>query len=236
MDRGGRGGNINGLTYTDNSVEAGKRYRYTVCGENELGKGTGATSIAVEALPALTIPGAVENISAEAQPGRIVVTWTAAASADHYRIARQSTGTNWILLDGNYSGLSYTDNTVEAGKRYRYLVCGENELGKGASATSAVAEAIPALTIPGAVASITAEAQPGRIVVSWTAAECADHYRIARQSTGTGWILLDGSFNGLSYTDNTVEAGKRYRYLVCGENELGKGTGATSAVAVALAP
>ncbi len=107
----------------------------------DLKTSAGGKAASVVVLP-IQKPGAVESITAEAQPGKVVVTWTAAASADHYRIARQSTGTGWILLDGNVGGLTYTDDTVEAGKRYRYLVCGENELGKGTSATSAVAEAI----------------------------------------------------------------------------------------------
>ncbi len=62
----------------------------------------------------------------------------------------------------------------------------------------------------------------------------ADHYRIARQTTGTAYILLDGNITGTSYEDADVVPEGRYRYFVCAENDAGKGTGATSALAIAL--
>ncbi len=61
-----------------------------------------------------------------------------------------------------------------------------------------------------------------------TAAEDADWYRIARQTTGSDWVLLDGSVSGTVYEDTGAEVGVSCRYRVCGENELGEGPGTAS--------
>ncbi len=228
-------GSISGTTYEDATAVPGSRYRYLVCAENELGKGEAATSAVVTAVAARTAPGPVESVTAQAQPGVNVITWSPAEGADHYRLARQTTGAGWELLNGNVSGTAYEDETAVAGKRYRYLVCAENELGKGEAATSAVVTAVAARTAPGPVESVTAQAQPGVNLISWTEAEGADHYRIARQTTGSSWVLLEGNCSGTAYEDGTAAAGKRYRYLVCAENEVGKGEAATSAVITAVA-
>ncbi len=46
---------------------------------------------------------------------------------------------------------------------------------------------VPEPTVPGAVAEISAEPLDNQVVVSWSEAEGADHYRLARQTTGQSW-------------------------------------------------
>jgi hypothetical protein len=75
---------------------------------------------------------------------------------------------------------------------------------------------------PGPIKAIFTAARPGVIIVSWSGSEYADHYRLARQTTGENWVLLEEAFTGTVYEDTNVVAGTRYRYAVTPENEIGR--------------
>ena len=118
-------------------------YQYFVRAENIIGQGPGITSNSVKALYT-EVPENITSISAEAYPGKIIVTWTSAERADHYRLARQISGGSYVLQDGNIPGTSYEDTTAVAGNQYRYLVNAENNIGKSGNTVSGYVTAIGA--------------------------------------------------------------------------------------------
>ena len=88
------------------------------------------------------IPDSVASITATPETGKIVVNWTYAARADHYRIARKTGSGTWVLQDGNVSGTTYEDTSVTSGTKYQYLVNAENTYGKSANKTSSQVTAL----------------------------------------------------------------------------------------------
>ena len=126
----------------------------------------------------LSKPADVETITATAQPGKIVVTWSAVAGAKNYHLARQRPGTGWSRLSSEVFGTSFEDDTAVAGTTYRYRVRAQNEVGNGSYTMSDFVTA-PAPK-PGEIASVTAAAETGKITVSWPAADNAARYVVAR--------------------------------------------------------
>ncbi len=90
---------------------------------------------------------------------------------------------------------------------------------------------------PGEIASVTAEAAPGKITVRWSAASDADAYLLQRRVTGSStWTTLASAASGVSYRDTTGVAGTVYQYRVRGRNEAGYGPFTVSSAVRAIAP
>ncbi len=89
-------------------------------------------------------------------------------------------------------------------------------------------------TAPGSILSVTAAATPGKITVSWPAADYAQRYAVARQVSGSNtWKSLATNVTGTVFEDSTAEAGKAYRYRVRAYNEQGSGAAADSSYVTA---
>ncbi len=72
---------------------------------------------------------------------------------------------------------------------------------------------------PGAIGSVTAAASPGKITVSWTAAENAEAYIVQRRvKDSPSWTTLKSNVTGLSNVDTAGEDGVVYQYRVRGRN------------------
>ena len=53
-----------------------------------------------------------------------------------------------------------------------------------------------------------------QVSLTWSAVTDADNYQVWRWESAENWVELDGSFEGTTYTDTTVTAGKTYYYQV----------------------
>ncbi len=167
----------------------------------------------------VVVPDDVASITATASADRVTVQWPAARNAASYVLQRQVNGGSWATLSTAFTGTSYTDTDVQAGSTYRYRVRSRNGSNYGTFIASSIVTIASADTVPGAIASVTASAAPGKITVTWTAAEGAAQYIIQRRVKGADtWTTLKSNVTGLSYVDTTGEAGTVYQYRVRGRD------------------
>ncbi len=234
--------NVTGLSYEDTTGEAGTVYQYRVRGRNGTVYGSFKVSSVVrfQAGETITTPGAISSVTAKAEAGKITVTWTASANATAYIIQRRVQGADtWTTLKSNVAGLSYEDTTGEAGVVYQYRVRGRNGTVYGPFKTGSVVRAqagSAASAAPGAISSVTAKAEAGKVTVSWTASQNATAYIIQRRvKDGDTWTTLKSNVAGLSYEDTTGEAGTVYQYRVRGRDGTSYGPFKVSSVVRAQA-
>ena len=228
-------GNQNGLKYEDTNVTAGTSYQYRVRGRNYQGYGPFKVSNTVTA-PAAA-PGAIASVTAKAEPGKIVVTWSASANAKQYILQRRvKDATTWTTLKSTIAELKYEDTTGTAGTVYQYRVRGRNGTTYGPFKTSSVVRALAALPAPGAISSVTATPSAGKITVKWAKSDNAATYIIQRQTYGeTTWTTKKTGLAALTWEDTAVTGGTKYRYRVRGVNSAGYGAFKVSSYATAQA-
>ncbi len=155
----------------------------------------------------------------------LVLSWSAVAGADKYRIFRcEVDGNGKFLTDyvriaevGN-TVKSYTDSGTVLNKSYRYFVlCVAGNIA-GDVGSVATMKFTTALTPP---AKVTVTNGAGTMVVSWPAVNGALKYRITRRVVDVkngyygNWVTV-GDATGTSFVDSSkFEVGKRYDYSVC---------------------
>ena len=220
--------------YEDTTAVAGKRYRYRVRAYNAAGaSGEAANSEFVTALAVK--PGDILSVTATATAGKISVSWPEAEGAARYVVARQASGSSWSILNSNLTDASYEDLTAAAGTKYRYRVRAYNAA--GASGAAANSEYVTALAAkPADIASVTAVSADGVVTVTWSAAEGAEYYKVARQESGSSsWKILSSKVTDTAFEDYTATPGTQYRYRVRGYNGSSSGGAADSAYVTAAA-
>ena len=207
--------NVSGTRYTDESVQPGAKYTYTVRGIAADGK-TLSPSYNQNGVSATAAPANVTLTGAKAVSSNIQVTWQKADGAVKYRVYRKdTTNTGWAVL-ATVTGTSYTDETAKPGVKYTYTVRGVASDGKtissGYNKTGVSATAAPAtVTLTGATTTAS-----GSITVTWNKADGAVKYRVYRKAEGeTKWTGI-ANVSGTSYTDTNVQDRILYCYTVRG--------------------
>lgn len=117
--------------YFDRNIVKGQLYYYRVCAyyydENgNLVQGAVSAKFGLTAAWG-TVPGKVENVSAEINDGVVTLTWDHPVDARYYKICRAtgSSGGSYETLATNVMNATYVDIPVEAGI-YRYKIVGYN--------------------------------------------------------------------------------------------------------------
>jgi len=214
--------------YVDTTGEGGTVYQYRVRGRDGSNYGPFKVSSVVRAIAGTPTPGAISSVTAKAEAGKITVTWTASENATAYIIQRRvKDDTKWTTLKSSVTELKFEDKTGEAGTIYQYRVRGRNGTVYGPFKLSSVARFVAGVPAPGAIASVTAKAEAGKITVTWTAAANATNYIVERWVGGT-WTRVATLGNVKTYTDSTVTAGTQYRYRIMPKNATGSGAKALS--------
>ncbi|MBQ8843114.1 MAG: hypothetical protein IJZ65_10855, partial [Ruminiclostridium sp.] len=191
-------------SFTDEEVEKGKTYTYSVKAYSEdfdiYSEASEAVTISV---PADTIP---QNVKAVAGEGKITITWDSVDGATKYRVQRLN-GTSWSSI--NYpTATSYVDTNVTAGTTYKYRVLAY--VNNAWSTASSVVTATPVASI--IPQNVKAVAGDGKITITWSAVSGATKYRVQRLN-GTSWSTVNYP-TATSYVDTAVTAGTTYKYRV----------------------
>lgn len=190
--------------YTDDTIQLGTVYQYTVCvlKDGKVGSGRDEEGISFCRLstPELT---SVSN----AESG-VKVKWESVKNAEGYRVYRKLAGGAWTELK-NVTGTGFTDSSVESGKSYAYTVGAmydeqpQSDYDKSGLKTTYYAA--PELT----AAKYTASGAK----VSWEAVAGAENYRLYRKVPGGSWSTVKNTA-GTSFTDTSVKANQIYVYTV----------------------
>ncbi|MCD8385172.1 MAG: hypothetical protein LUC39_09510, partial [Clostridiales bacterium] len=215
---------VSGTSYTDTDVVTGQIYRYTVACANADGEQISAyntSGVAVRWVAPTTLKAANSSVG-------IVLTWTEVENADGYIVSRKTSGGEykWVATLSGSDVLTYTDRSAVSGTSYTYKV--EAYSGNTRSAFTAVGlYRLKEVTL-------TAENQPGKIVLTWTKSAGATGYYVYRRTTDgafTKIATLSGA-DTLSYIDYEVasSSGTGYYYAV----RAYKGYSASSYTAVKI--
>jgi hypothetical protein len=177
-------------------------------------------------------PGPIETVTADAAPGRVRLSWTAAENATAYLIQRRAAdSTAWTTLRSGITNTAWSDTSGVVGTVYQYRVRPMNGSVYGSFRASSVVRFLSGET-PAPVENVTATAQAGRIVLTWSAAQNAEQYLVQRRVKDTeDWTTLKSNVTGLRYEDTTGEEGVVYQYRVRGRIDTLYGPFRVSSVA-----
>ncbi|WP_105483471.1 fibronectin type III domain-containing protein [Abditibacterium utsteinense] len=104
-------------------------------------------------LPRTAIPTAPTNLSAQAGPGRVSLSWQSVSGATCYSVKRATSASGpYTLLNNNVLGTSFQDSNVQNGTEYFYLVSASSAGGE--SPNSNRVSATPFAPAPGTVISV----------------------------------------------------------------------------------
>ncbi len=217
-------GSVAGLSYSDQTVDDGHSYEYSVSAYNAAGYESARSTpvtVNIDDVSPPTVPTDLTVTSV--QVDAVTIYWH--ASTDNvgvagYRVYRDGT------LMGSSTGLFYTDQTVSAGNSYAYTVSAYDAAGN----TSA--QSVPVLANTGdteppskpAGLQVTAVSS-NSVTISW--APSVDNVGVTGYRVYRSGVTI-GTTAGLSYTDHTVTAGFSYTYTVSAFDAVGN-TSAQSA-------
>lgn len=183
----------------------------------------------VPVVPALPTP---EALTASNAPDAIELTWR--ANAPEFRIFRKLVADiNWTLL-GTSPKPSYTDNTIEYGKTYQYMVQSiqKTEQGYAESELSEVTTIQPVDKYPPAVpVGVTAVPGTRTIELVWNRNTEKDFagYRIYRD----GKQIAEG-LTAPAFSDRDVQPRVTYRYQVSAVDTAGNESARSAPVAATI--
>ncbi len=190
----------------------------------------------------VSAPGAIDVITTAVADNQVTIRWSAASGAKTYEIARRPAGGSWQTIATGITDTKYRDGTVQKGNTYQYRVRGRNDNAATIYGSWKNSDNIGVGTAPGAISSVTATAEAGKITVTWTKSANATQYVLQRReyvnSVWSDWTTSSSALTGTSYTDSSVVGGRLYQYRVRGRNSSGYGAykGCTSIKALATTP
>ncbi|MCY3897172.1 MAG: fibronectin type III domain-containing protein [Caldilineaceae bacterium] len=212
---------IEGTTYTDTTVVAGKTYTYQVSADGEQtwsDREQGHSAVTVGAYDASTVatPSATSSM--------ISLSWSMVTGATSYELWRYDN--SWGTVGGTITATSYSDSAVEIGKTYYYQVRAKGPNGDGAW-SNRVNATVPTTT-PGAPQNFSASPGDGQATLSWDAplsngGSAITSYEYRYQMSGGSWSnWMD---NGMSRTATvgSLTNESAHNFEVRAENANGAG-------------
>ena len=198
------------LTYTDTKAKPGISYYYKIVANGVKSSYNSAYSDAVFCGVICGTPTVTAKV--DSTTGKPSLSWKKVDGAASYGIYRKLEGENGFYFLKEVTGTSFVDTTAPIDTKCEYIVQAwgdveelDSDLSKAVSATSGIAK-------PAAKGSI--DAVSGKPVLSWDAVEGAVKYEIYRSTKSNKSYTKIATVEGLSYTDETVSAGKTYYYKV----------------------
>lgn len=146
----------------------------------------------------------------------VYMDWTSVSGASHYRVYRAtSAGGTKTAISSWQSGLNYSDSSATPGVAYYYFVTAAvDSSGSRESGYSSYDTGWRALSPPSYVGA-TDGGYTDKVVVDWTSASGASHYRVFRATSAGGTKSAISSWQtGLSFNDTTATPGVDYYYFV----------------------
>ncbi len=193
-------------SFTDNTVESGVKYKYTVKAKNgsSESKYTSSNSVLFLAEPSVKISNAENGIK---------VKWSKVSGVTGYVVySRQKVNGKWsgwskrTTVKSNV--FSWTDKKVKSGVEYKYTVKAVNG---EESSTYSSSSGLIFLSQP----AVKAKTDASSIKLTWGKISGAKSYTVYRKAVGVdkSWDNI-GSAKSTSFTDKTVKSGVSYTYTV----------------------
>ncbi|MBR4286373.1 MAG: hypothetical protein IKT55_01565 [Clostridia bacterium] len=194
---------LSATRYDDIDLVSGETYTYAVSASNDTGDSGFDESVTILYLdaPEITSVSSIES--------GIKVVWEPVDGAEKYNVYRAEVGSdNWEHIC-QVAGKSYVDDEAVHGTYYKYNVTAVAGAYESAFLTSGVEG-----MYFGNVSWIKATPGVDCSVITWEKLSAADNYEVYRKTASqTKWTKL-AKVTGTSYTDNTMESGIVYYYMV----------------------
>ncbi len=211
--------------YTDIDLTDGTTYYFVVSASN--GTCSSANSAEKSATPAFICPQAAPTgLVATAGNQQVLLTWTAAAGATSYGIARSTTsGTGYVsvgAVTAPTTAFVDSDAALVNGTTYYYVVSAGSTC---TSVNSSEASAKPVCTPPPPPAGVVATNNDanGRITVTWNTSAGATAYTVSRNTAATGTFTpISTNQTAATFTEPVaLTPGNTYFYTVSASNASG---------------
>ncbi|UCH88529.1 MAG: fibronectin type III domain-containing protein [Thermoplasmata archaeon] len=180
--------------------------------------------------PAITVPGAPENLSAKAGKLNITLTWSppknnGGSPITGYKIYRGLTSNNLSLLAAVGNVINYIDKNISRDKIYYYAVSAQNKVGEGPLSNIVNATSF---ALPSAPRNLKAHPGDSYVNLSWKAPASnggfpIKNYRIYKGTTASKLNFYLEIGNVLFYNDTSVTNGIYYYYKVTAKTKAGEG-------------
>ena len=171
---------------------------------------------------AATMLAAPRIFHAEADDGRVWLSWTPVAGATGYTVTRTTTATkpSDIVAKGVPSPAEFCDATVVNGSTYSYQVVAEGSA-EGAAFSLAV-KVTPQRQKPRPPLIQTARARNTHIILRWLPLwPAATSYTIKRaDAVGGPYTTVASNVVGMEYTDTGLTNDRTYHYVVAAVNAV----------------
>ncbi|MBQ7295786.1 MAG: hypothetical protein IJW86_06295 [Clostridia bacterium] len=216
-------------SYTDETIEEGTAYYYTVKAK----KGNSLGSYNNTGICGGYFPAPAVNDITELENGYPVITWSEVKNCDKYVVYRRDAdGTEWKKI-ATTKELSYTDtdSSLESGKEYYYTVKGVCVVDNSTSLYSDMDETGKAVYYYGIIRNLAPAVSEKGIALLWDKVAGAARYNIYRKTEGQELELI-GTSAEPNYTDLTAEKDVAYIYKVTyfvGDEEMTVYAGETKA-------
>ena len=182
-------------------------------------------------------------LSAQAEEGKIELSWTAVTDAARYELWTWNSADGWQQLDDDsLTGTTYRHADLTVGTTYYYWVRAVSESEETSEwserqSATVIAPSSTAMTTPTAtptstptltastlsVPDLTAQAGVGGVDLSWEAVTGAARYELWRWTSVDLWQQLDdGTLTGTSYSHTDVAEGTTYFYAIRAVNTDGE--------------
>jgi len=214
-------GGVTGTMYNDSSAVPGQTYYYWVRGRSPTA--IGLYSGFASAVATVGAPASVSASNGTIADG-ILVSWTAVYYAPSYQIWRSADSFfgDATEIQSAYSGLQYTDTTVNASQLYYYWVVAND--GGLAGPNAGPASGYQPLDAPGNLQAVSDE-NAGGVELTWDLVPEASVYQVFRSTTNNinTAVKIVGAITDLNYLDTTAVTGTTYYYWVRARNPLSIG-------------
>jgi DNA-binding beta-propeller fold protein YncE/mono/diheme cytochrome c family protein len=185
--------------------------------------------------PPGTPPPTPTGLAAIGRNARVDLTWNLSSGATSYNVKRSTTsGGPYTTIATGVTTTAFSDPTAVNGTTYYYVVSAVNAGGESGNSnqTSAVPQPPPA-----APTNLTATPANAQVTLNWTASAGALNYNVSRSLT-SGGPYSGIAFNVIAttFTDNTVNNGTTYYYVVTAVNNSGESPYSNQASATPTAP
>ncbi|WP_258394043.1 hypothetical protein [Stenotrophomonas maltophilia] len=171
--------------------------------------------------PSISVPGISSN-------GSFVVSWTAVAGADSYRLQESAGGTAWIQLQDAAGLQASLSGRGDGSYAYRVSACNTG----GCSGFSAVAN-VQVVRPPGApVLGAPGQSNNGTYTVNWSSVPGAGSYVLEESVNGGGWSQMQNSPATSFAVAGKGEGSYSYRVLACNPGGCGGYSGVATVIVI----
>lgn len=214
--------------YLDDNITSGIEYFYAVQAVNPEGNGTISDPVIITPL---NVPAGALNMSAEPRDGSAYLTWRApdddgGVEIDGYNLYRTLKGLEMQLIADLGDVLEYMDTNLTNQETYYYQVRAYNDLGIGYPSDTV---SVKPDVLPNPPGNFRMEEGDGKLRILWTQPQLLIDYPIQKFNLYRGlsndsleiYQVLPNSQN--TFTDNDVEIGQIYHYMIQSISRIGEG-------------